>query len=217
MRRPHALAIIVLAVLLTTPYRTEADEWTFEEAKIDDVPQGWTAAKTGDGAGSVWKVIDDASAPAGPKVLAQTSSDGKGSLFNLCVASEPKLADVEIKLSLKAVTGKVDQGGGPVWRYQDANNYYIARVNPLEDNFRVYKVIDGQRVQLATADVRAAMGDWHTLRVVHRGQHIQCSLNGKLLLDVNDGAILKPGQIGLWTKADAVTSFDAVSVIKPGE
>ena len=217
MHRPRALAITVLAVLLTIPCCGRADEWTFEDSTIGNLPKGWSAAKTGNGAGSVWKVIDDATAPAGPKVLAQTSSDGKGSLFNLCVASEPKLADVEIKLSLKAVTGKIDQGGGPVWRYQDANNYYIARVNPLETNFRVYTINDGMRVQLATADVPAASGQWHTIRVVHRGQHIQCSLNGKLLLDVNDGAISKPGQVGLWTKADAVTSFDAVSVTKPVE
>ena len=38
----------------------------------------------------------------------------------------------------------MDQGGGPVWRYQDANNYYIARMNPLEDNYRVYKVVEWQ-------------------------------------------------------------------------
>ena len=40
--------------------------------------------------------------------------------------------------------GKLDQGGGLVWRYKDANNYYIARMNPLEDNFRVYKEVAGK-------------------------------------------------------------------------
>lgn len=189
-----------------------AEEWKFEDSKVGELPKGWTAEKTGEGAGSVWKVLDDATAPAGSKVLAQTSSDGKGPLFNLCVAAEPKLLDVEINLSLKAVGGKIDQGGGPVWRYQDANNYYIARVNPLEDNFRLYKVIGGKRTQLATADVKAATGEWHTLRIVHRGDSIQCSLNGKQLLDATDDAIRKAGQVGLWTKADALTNFDALEV-----
>ena len=29
-------------------------------------------------------------------------------------------------MAFKAMKGKDDQGGGIVWRYQDANNYYIA-------------------------------------------------------------------------------------------
>jgi YVTN family beta-propeller protein len=202
----------MLGVLLAASV-VGAEEWNFEDVKAGDLPAGWTVAKTGTGAGSVWKVLDDASAPSGTKVLAQTSGEGPGPLFNLCVAATPLLADVEINLSLKAVAGKTDQGGGPVWRYQDANNYYIARVNPLEDNFRFYKVIDGKRTQLATADVKAESGKWHTIKIVHRGQHIHCSLNGKLLVHLSDDAILKAGQVGLWTKADAVTSFDGVSVV----
>ncbi len=203
--------ICVVAVM--SALSANAEEWKFEDAKVGELPKGWSAAKTGEGPGSVWKVLEDATAPAGAKVVAQTSSDGKGPLFNLCVSTEPKLADVEINLSLKAVSGKIDQGGGPVWRYQDANNYYIARVNPLEDNFRFYKVIGGKRTQLATADVKATAGEWHKLRIVHRGDSIQCSLNGKLLLEAKDDAILKAGQVGLWTKADAVTSFDGVSAV----
>lgn len=207
--------LCALAAAAMVMQSANADEWKFEDAKVGELPKGWSATKTGEGPGSVWKVLEDATAPAGAKVLAQISGDGKGALFNLCVSAEPKLVDVEIKLSLKAVNGRIDQGGGPVWRYQDANNYYIARVNPLEDNFRVYRVIDGKRTQLATADVKAEEGKWHKLRIVHTGDHIQCSLNGKLLLDVKDSAITKAGLIGLWTKADAVTSFDAITVGKP--
>ena len=64
----------------------------------------------------------------------------------------------------------VDQGGGIVWRYQDANNYYVARVNPLEENFRVYKVIAGQRKQLGTKEgLKAETGKWHTITIRHAG------------------------------------------------
>ncbi|HLQ47168.1 MAG TPA: family 16 glycoside hydrolase, partial [Planctomycetaceae bacterium] len=209
------LCVFAAGALVTQA--ANADEWKFEDAKVGELPKGWSAGKTGEGPGSVWKVLEDATAPAGAKVLAQTSSDGKSALFNLCVSAEPKLTDVEINLSLKPVSGKIDQGGGAVWRYQDANNYYIARVNPLEDNFRVYKVIGGKRTQLATADVKASAGEWHKLGIVHRGEHIQCSLNGKTLLDATDDAITTAGQIGLWTKADAVTSFDAITAVNRGE
>jgi hypothetical protein len=102
-----------------------------------------------------------------------------------------------------------------VWRYQDADNYYLCRINPLEDNFRVYKVINGRRTELATADVQP-IETWHTIRALQQGNHIQCYLDGKLLLDVRDDSIASPGRIGVWTKADAVTEFDRVLLMPAG-
>ncbi len=192
-----------------------AKRWIFEDAKAGELPKGWTAAKTGTGPGSVWKVVEDSSAPKGPKVLAQTSSEGPIPLFNLCVADDTSYTDVDLSVSLKPREGDKDQGGGLVWRYKDADNYYVARVNPLEDNFRAYKVVAGKRAQLGSAEVEAAAGKWHTIRIVHKGDQIQCYLNGKLHLDAKDATFKDAGKIGLWTKADAVTSFDDLSVAAP--
>jgi len=186
--------------------------WDFEDQAPGQPPKGWTAAKTGEGKGSEWKIVEDASAPKGAKVLAQTSSEAPGSLFNLCVAEEASLRDVDLSVAFKAVTGEGDQGGGPMWRYRDPNNYYIARMNPLEKNYRVYKVVNGMRTQLGSATVEAPAGKWHTIRVVHKADHIQCYLNGKPLLDVKDDTFKEAGKIGLWTKADAVTYFDDLQV-----
>ena len=90
-------------------------------------------------------------------MLAQTAA-GPSSLFNLCIADKTSFADVDLSVAFKAVAGKKDQGGGLLWRCKDANNYYVVRHNPLEDNFRLYKVVDGKRIQLATSgdDVVAA-------------------------------------------------------------
>src|SRR5881397_3983174 len=60
-------------------------------------------------------------------VLAQTTANVK-TVFNLCVAEKSSFRDAEISVAFKAVKGDEDQGGGIVWRYQDANNYYIARM-----------------------------------------------------------------------------------------
>ena len=79
--------------------------------------------------------------------------------------------DVDLSVRMRAVAGELDQGGGVVWRAKDKNNYYIARYNPLEDNFRVYKVEAGKRTQFASARIP---GDkkWHTLRVTMVGDRI---------------------------------------------
>ena len=55
--------------------------------------------------------------------------------------------------------------------------------------------------------MKVAAGQWHTLRIVHRGDQIQCRLDGKPYLDVKNDAFKDAGQIGLWTKADAQTYF----------
>ena len=177
------------------------------------LPKGWTAAKTGSGAGSVWKVVADETAPTKKgHVLAQTAA-GPGPLFNLCVADDTNFKDVEVSVAFKAVKGKIDQGGGIVWRYQDADNYYIARFNPLEDNYRVYKVVGGKRIQLATKEnLTAKAGEWHTLSIKMVGDQIECFLDGKKHLEAKDDAIAKAGKVGLWTKADAQTWFDDLKI-----
>jgi hypothetical protein len=178
-----------------------------KEVPVGDLPEGWTATQTGEGSGSVWKVVEDATAPNGQKALAPTSDQGPNRLFNLCVAEKSSFRDIDLTVAFKAVAGKLDQGGGAVWRYRDTKNYYIARMNPLEDNYRVYKVVDGNRIQLGSADLKVPAGQWHTLRIVQEADHIQCYLNGKLYLDVADDTLKDAGKIGLWTKADAQTYF----------
>jgi len=178
-----------------------------DDAKVGGLPEGWVAAKTGEGAGSVWKIVEDPTAPHGNKVLAQISDQGPNRIFNLCIAEKTSFADVDLSVAFKAVGGKLDQGGGLVWHYKDANNYYIARMNPLEDNYRVYKEVAGKRIQLGTADIKIPSRTWHTLRVVHNADHIQCFLDGKLYLDARDDTFPDAGKVGLWTKADAQTYF----------
>jgi hypothetical protein len=126
----------------------------FDKAKVGEMPAGWKSGVTGKAEGSVWKIVEDKTAPGGPLVLAQTSKS-PGPVFNLCIAEEGKYKDVDISVAFKAIAGDNDQGGGIVWRVQDNNNYYIVRMNPLEDNFRVYKVVGGKRMELLSANVKA--------------------------------------------------------------
>lgn len=206
--------IFVLALAPALPAE-EATQWTFEDAKEGQLPAGWVAAKTGEGPGSEWKVVSFKVDDRKGQALAQVSSEGPKPLYNLCVLAKESRADVDLSVAVKAVKGEIDQGGGLVWRYRDANNYYVARWNPLEDNFRVYHVVAGKRTQLATADVKVSPGDWHTVRAVQRGDHIECYLDGKLLLDVKDDALKDAGAVGLWSKADAVTWFDNLTIGSP--
>jgi hypothetical protein len=203
------LSVTAVAVLMAA-YAWAGEQPTlrigFDKGKLGELPAGWKSGVTGKADGSVWKIVEDKTAPGGGRALAQTSKS-PGPVFNLCILEEGNYKDVDLSVSFKAMAGEQDQGGGLVWRVKDNNNYYVARMNPLEDNFRVYRVVDGKRMELQSANVKAESGKWHTLRVVHKGNKIQCYLNGKMLLEVTDDTFTQAGKVGLWTKADAQTYF----------
>lgn len=199
----------LIAVVGTVLAAADDKALTFGKDDLGKVPAGWKADKTGTGEGSVWKVVEDKSSPSKAGYALAQTAESPGAMFNLCVAEETSFKDVEVSVAFKANAGKRDQGGGVVWRYQDANNYYVARMNPLEDNFRVYKVVGGKRsAEFQNAEVKIPAGEWHALSVKMVGDKIECSVDGKKYLEATDDAFTKAGKAGLWTKADAQTSFD---------
>jgi hypothetical protein len=56
--------------------------------------------------------------------------------------------------------------------------------------------------------VKIPVGEWHTVSVKMVGDKIECFLDGKKYLDAKDDTFAKAGKVGVWTKADAQTSFD---------
>ena len=190
-------------------YKGEAKLWNFEDAKIDALPDDFSNQMTGKGGLKKWKTTEDHTAPSPPNVLALTPQVVYH--FNMTINEKETYDDLEIIVKFKAVKGEIDQGGGPVWRYQDPDNYYIARANPLENNFRVYKVVNGNRLQMNSARLKVTTNEWHTINIINRKDRIQCYYDGRLYLEVADDTF-KSGKIGLWTKADAVTYFDDLEV-----
>jgi hypothetical protein len=212
MRRISTM--VVFAILGSTLVAGDDKEraFMFKKEEVGKLPAGWTAAKTGNGEGSVWKVVEDNSAPSKSGLVLAQTAESPNAVFNICVVNDSNYKDLELNVAFKSVKGKLDQGGGVVWRYKDANNYYIARMNPLEDNFRVYKVQEGKRSQFASAEVSVPVGKWHTIKVEQKGDHIECYLDGKKYLDVKDSTFAEAGKIGLWSKADAQSYFDNLRV-----
>ncbi len=80
--------------------------------------------------------------------------------------------------------------------------------HPLEDNFRLYTVKDGKRVQLDSADVDPSAAEWHTIRIEQDRNRITGFLDGRKLLEVTDSTFPEGGGVGFWTKADAASFFD---------
>jgi hypothetical protein len=182
---------------------------SFDKSSPGKIPDGWFSTITGKNTPGHWEVVENKDG----KSVGQTSSQGSGYLFNLLILKEPELADLALSVKIKAIGGKEDQGGGLVWRYQNSDNYYLARANPLENNFRVYKVIDGNRKQLKSYELPVSANIWHNITIIHRLNTIQCFYDSQLFLVTKDSSINNAGKIGLWTKADAQTLFNDLKVL----
>jgi hypothetical protein len=190
--------------------------WDFEHDTAGSPPAGWKIETTSPrGPDATWNITAESDAPSGRNVLTLTSQNHEfGGAYNLCWRDDLRFENGTLEVTLRANTGDEDQGGGPIWRVQDKNNYYVARYNPLENNFRLYYVKDGVRRQLASASrLKIDAREWFTIRIVHDGSQIDGWLNGEKLLEVKDVTHTRAGGVGLWTKADAATSFDDFSVV----
>jgi hypothetical protein len=186
--------------------------YNFDNDVAGQMPARFHSARTGQGSESQWAVMSDASAPSKPNVVAQTSTDKSDYRFPLLIADDRTFGDLDISVKFKAVAGSVDQAGGLVFRLKDANNYYIVRANALEDNYRLYHVVDGRRVQFAGANFKVSSGAWHELRVEAVGNKFVCYFDGAKKIEASDDTFKDAGKVGLWTKADSVTYFDDLKV-----
>ena len=175
----------------------------FDKDDVGKAPAGWTATQTGTGAAK-WAVTSDQTAPSQPNVLKQSGV----ATYPLCLKNDTSIKDGFVEVKFKPIAGKEDQAGGLVWRAKDANNYYIARANALEDNVTIYHTISGRRTEKKRANMKVTTNQWHSLRVDFEGSHFTVTFDGKKALEWDDQTFTDAGRVGVWTKADSVTLFD---------
>src|SRR5215210_2343748 len=200
MKVPMLLA--TTALLAAAP----AETVNFDKAEVGKPPGGWTATQTGSGRAN-WAVVHDETAPSKPSVLKQSGQ----ATYPVCLKDDTSLRDGFVEVKFKAISGREDQAGGLVWRAKDANNYYVARANALENNVTIYHTVNGRRTERKRATVSVASNRWHTLRVDFQGNVFVVTLNGQKVFDWSDGTFKDAGRVGVWTKADSVTLFDDFS------
>jgi len=148
-------------------------------------------------------------ASGGRQVLAQTAATQP---WAVAVLEDQKFSDLDVSVRFRPVSGKEDASGGIIFRAKDGRNYFLVRANALENNFRLYTIVNGKRSTVASARVEEPkLGTWHTIRVVATGPRVQAYLDNAPLLDHQDKTFTE-GWVGLWTKADSVTEFADLEV-----
>lgn len=77
---------------------------------------------------------------------------------------------------------------------------------------RLYRVVKGDRQQLASASVKVSSGQWHTLTLRAEGDRLSVSFNGMPVFTHTDRTLCGLGKVALWTKEDSVTHFDQTKI-----
>jgi hypothetical protein len=134
--------------------------------------------------------------------------------FPRIIIQDRSVTDFHLSVKCKSDRGDTDRACGLLFRAEDSDNYFITRSNALEDNVRLYRVVDGDRQEFASADRTVTPADYHTLEVDARGTRIEISWNGEVIMSEDDGTFAR-GAIGLWTKADSLVRFDDLVLVVP--
>src|SRR5262245_51604395 len=120
-----SLLIASLAILTVMVVVAQTTTIKFEKDEVGKPPKGFSFALTGQGKPGVWVVKNDDAAHS--NVLVQTDGDRTDYRFPVAVYNDFTGTDVTMSVAFKPISGKGDQGAGLVWRYRDANNYYVTR------------------------------------------------------------------------------------------
>jgi hypothetical protein len=215
MRHPYTCCALIAAALFLLEVSDMSNHAvSFESARTGVIPEGWTATLTGSG-NPKWTVESDETAPSKSKVVKQSGR----ATYPLLLKDDASIKDGFIEVKFKAIAGSEDRAAGVVWRAKDAKNYYVARANALEDNFVLYKTVNGTRRPLDIVGRKGGYGvsvpvpahTWHSLRIDFKGTRFTASFNGKQMFEVEDSTFTDAGKVGLWTKADSVTLFDEMT------
>jgi hypothetical protein len=213
----NILSGLLLALVL--PALGAEIKFNFGDYSAAQMPGSFHSALAGSGQPGKWTILMDevpsafapltSQAPSVSRraVLAQTSQDMTDEHFPLFVYDGETFKDFKLTTQFKIVGGIVEQMAGVVFRYQNASNFYVLRASALGHNVRFYKMVNGLRSDPIGPQLDVTTGAWHTLAVQCQGNQITCWLDGQLVMPPLIDSTFATGQVGFWTKSDAVSYF----------
>ncbi len=150
--------------------------------------EGWVVGRFGDGPG-----------------LQRAYCRGpSGELVYPAAADAP--ADFDARVWVRTRVGG-EESLGLAFRWQDAEHYYLARLNSRMNNVRLYRRAAAQWYLLDSRDLPVPVDRWHELDIRAQGTRLVVGLAGDLLLEAEDAAYAQ-GSLALWADPGSSGCFD---------
>lgn len=134
--------------------------------------------------------------------------------FPLAIAKASHMDKGVVQVMVKPISGVIDQAGGLAFAIRDWANYFVLRINALENNAVLFEFRNNKRFQRVVADIPIKTGSWYSLRTETQDRLIRAYLDDVPVLEYVTERNLD-GYVGLWTKADSVTLFKDLEIL-PG-
>ena len=103
--------------------------------------------------------------------------------------------------SAQVTVAKVVAGGGLVFRYRDAFNYWALTAAPKFGTWNIQKIVDGQTINLGNVG-RAPVVDNTTISAKFQGDHISFQVNGADVKSLDDPTFATERFVGMVGVAD---------------
>lgn len=198
------------------------------EAALNGPNQIFQPELVGKGPPAQWNVLTDNMpsamtqiSPLAPKanrkpVIGQLSRIPTESRFPMLLYAKEGFEDFQFSVRLKILEGEQAQSAGVLFRWQDPQNYYSARIDALGGWFLFRKTVNGQEQEPIGNRCKIEPRQWHTLRVQCEGQKISLRLNDEETIPTLSDAQFSSGKIGYFTQADTTAYFgDAKITYRP--
>lgn len=127
--------------------------------------------------------------------------------FPLAVAKDSEIENGSASVRIKADAGTIDRAGGLAFGIRDVCNYFVFRINAIENNVALFEFDKAKRYLRGTIKKNIDTGQWYQVRVDIEGTKIKAYVENEMVLGY-DAQKPVTGFIGLWTKADSTSSFD---------
>jgi hypothetical protein len=199
-----------------------ADNVNFDSVAPGNSPPDWTfIARPSDRIR--WEVRHDPGAPSRGNVLEKISSGPAETDNSIAVFDKVFCRDGDLSVKFRIDGGSRSRTAGIVWRYQDANNYYLLHFSADQRNIVLFRVHDGRFQALPVSgekpggfglphDIR--LGQWYVAKVMFRGAQIRVLFGNRRLFEAQDNGLPVAGRTGLWTRGRTTASFDDFRIDK---
>lgn len=132
--------------------------------------------------------------------------------FPLAIAKTSHMDQGVAQVMVKPISGVIDQAGGLAFAIRDWANYFVLRINALENNAVLFEFRNNKRFERVVADMPIKTGSWYNLRTETQDKLIRAYLDDVQVLEYVPDRNLN-GFVGLWTKADSVTLFRDLQIL----
>ncbi len=202
-----ALGAIIAAIGALLGGAPQRHRWTFteEDATVADLGLLTPVEHAGE-----WRLQQHEHATGG-RALVNDAGIAQGSPA-LAITAKLRARDLRASTRCRVSLPPHDNACGLVFRFQDPDNHYLARLDAGAGVVALAVVRGGEERIVQHHATEIARDTWHELSVEARADRVVVSWNGRSVIETSDPTLLQAGAVGLWVPSSGVAIFDELSV-----